>query len=170
MVECWHEHPERRPTFNELYSRLQTWSLTSPSQSVLSHQQNPSSSHSDTSAAANRGSRQSSSTPSASLLRGTAGNTSLGTAPSMSTTGFSVPSPAPMQTMMTLNGVHSYQVGNTHLISGGGNHNRSPKTRLQNVATRMSGNTAATTSLINRHPETVNFNYSGDDAASEESD
>uniref|UniRef100_A0A8R1U4G6 receptor protein-tyrosine kinase n=2 Tax=Onchocerca volvulus TaxID=6282 RepID=A0A8R1U4G6_ONCVO len=105
MVECWHEHPERRPTFNELYSRLQTWSLTSPSQSVLSHQQNPS----NTSAAANRGSRQSSSTPSASLLLGTTGNTSLGTAPSMSTTGFSVPSPAPMQTMMTLNGVHSYQ-------------------------------------------------------------
>ncbi|VDK49516.1 unnamed protein product [Gongylonema pulchrum] len=47
MVECWHEHTERRPTFSELYSRLQTWSLTSPSQSVLSHQQNhPSSSHS----------------------------------------------------------------------------------------------------------------------------
>ncbi|VIO93928.1 Uncharacterized protein BM_BM1888 [Brugia malayi] len=169
MVECWHEHPERRPTFSELYSRLQTWSLTSPSQSVLSHQQNhPGSSHSDSSAAANRGSRQSSSTPSLSLLRGTTGNTSLGTAPSMATTAFSVPSPAPMQTMMTLNGVHPYQVGSTHLVSGG-NHNRSPKTRLQNTATRTSNNTMTTASLM-RHQGTSHFNYSGDDAASEESD
>lgn len=66
---------------------------------------------SGSSAAANRGSKQSSSTPSVSLLRAAAGNTSLGTGPSMSTTAFSVPSPAPMQTMMTLNGVHPYQVG-----------------------------------------------------------
>uniref|UniRef100_A0A0R3S680 Tyrosine-protein kinase receptor n=1 Tax=Elaeophora elaphi TaxID=1147741 RepID=A0A0R3S680_9BILA len=175
MVECWHEHPERRPTFSELYSRLQTWSLTSPSQSVLSHQQNhPGSSHSDSSAAANRGSRQSSSTPSVSLLRGATANTSLGTAPSMSTTAFSVPSPAPMQTMMTLNSMHPYQVGavtycrSTHLISGG-SHNRSPKTRLQNAAARTSNNATATASLI-RHSGTSNFNYSGDDAASEESD
>lgn len=58
--------------------------------------------------------------------------------------------------------------GSTHIISGG-NHSRSPKTRLQNAATRMSNNATATASLI-RHPGTSNFNYSGDDAASEESD
>ncbi|VDK72310.1 unnamed protein product [Litomosoides sigmodontis] len=167
MVECWHEHPERRPTFSELYSRLQTWLLASPSQPVLSHQQNhPGSSHSDLSAAANRGSRQSSSTPSVSLLRGTAGNTSLGTAPS--TTAFSVPSPAPMQTMMMLNGTHPYQVGSIPLISGA-SHNRSPKSPLQNASMRANNNAAATASLI-RYPAAPNFNYSGDDAGSEESD
>uniref|UniRef100_F1KSM7 receptor protein-tyrosine kinase n=1 Tax=Ascaris suum TaxID=6253 RepID=F1KSM7_ASCSU len=115
MVECWHEHPERRPTFAELHSRLQAWSLTSPTQSVLSHQPNRANSSHSGSSGANRGSRQSSSGQSASLIRGGGGgNTSVGTGPSLSNTAFSVPSPAPMQTMMTLNGVHPFhnaQVG-----------------------------------------------------------
>ncbi|PAV84686.1 hypothetical protein WR25_02240 [Diploscapter pachys] len=34
MVECWHEHPERRPTFGELYGRLQTWSMHSPAHAL----------------------------------------------------------------------------------------------------------------------------------------
>lgn len=59
------------------------------------------------SGAINRGSRQSSVTQSASLMRGVTG-TSIGTAPSLSNTAFSVPSPAPMQTVMTLNGVHPF--------------------------------------------------------------
>ncbi|VDM50629.1 unnamed protein product [Toxocara canis] len=115
MVECWHEHPERRPTFSELHSRLHAWTLTNPSQSVLPHQQNRANSSQSGSSGANRGSRQSSSGQSASLIRGGGGGaTSIGTGPSLSNTAFSVPSPAPMQTMMTLNGVHPYhnaQVG-----------------------------------------------------------
>uniref|UniRef100_A0A0M3ICP6 PK_Tyr_Ser-Thr domain-containing protein n=1 Tax=Ascaris lumbricoides TaxID=6252 RepID=A0A0M3ICP6_ASCLU len=137
MVECWHEHPERRPTFAELHSRLQAWSLTSPTQSVLSHQPNRANSSHSGSSGANRGSRQSSSGQSASLIRGGGGgNTSVGTGPSLSNTAFSVPSPAPMQTMMTLNGVHPFhnaQVGSTHLTNLG----RSSKSRGQTDASPL---------------------------------
>ncbi|CAI5440660.1 unnamed protein product [Caenorhabditis angaria] len=39
MVECWHENTERRPTFSEIRSRLQSWSLASPAHSILQQQQ-----------------------------------------------------------------------------------------------------------------------------------
>lgn len=159
MVECWHEHPERRPTFSELHARLHTWSLTSPAQSVLTHQMNnrTGSSHSGSSGAP-RGSRQSSS-QSASLLRGpTTATASVGTGPSLSNTAFSVPSPAPMQTMVTLNGVHPYhnaQPGAPYL-NGSSHLGRSPKSRGKNESTH----------LMRRDD---NNYYSDDDVASDDS-
>ncbi len=37
MVECWHEAAQRRPRFEELHGRLQTWSvMSSPAQSAIS--------------------------------------------------------------------------------------------------------------------------------------
>lgn len=33
MVECWHDNPERRPRFAEIYHRLQGWQVLSPAQS-----------------------------------------------------------------------------------------------------------------------------------------
>jgi len=87
MVECWHENADRRPTFTELFNRLQTWTVLSPAASM---QNRASSTHSGSSGA-NRGSRQSSSNQSGgSLLRGTG----IG--------------PTPLQTLINLNGVHPY--------------------------------------------------------------
>ncbi|CAP37288.2 Protein CBR-CAM-1 [Caenorhabditis briggsae] len=54
MVECWHENIERRPTFSEIRSRLQSWSLASPAHSILHQQhqqQNRAGSHSGSSGA-----------------------------------------------------------------------------------------------------------------------
>uniref|UniRef100_A0A0N4Z361 receptor protein-tyrosine kinase n=1 Tax=Parastrongyloides trichosuri TaxID=131310 RepID=A0A0N4Z361_PARTI len=28
MIECWNEHPERRPSFNEIFTRLQSWCIS----------------------------------------------------------------------------------------------------------------------------------------------
>ncbi|MFH4974966.1 hypothetical protein AB6A40_001675 [Gnathostoma spinigerum] len=70
MVECWHDHPERRPAFSEIHARLQTWSYASCAQSVLANQQNRAGSVQSGSSGANRVSRQSSSSQSASITRG----------------------------------------------------------------------------------------------------
>ncbi|VDO82894.1 unnamed protein product [Haemonchus placei] len=35
MIECWNANPERRPTFSEIHSRLQSWSVVSPAHSIL---------------------------------------------------------------------------------------------------------------------------------------
>ncbi|GMT14862.1 hypothetical protein PFISCL1PPCAC_6159 [Pristionchus fissidentatus] len=45
MVECWHDSPDRRPSFSELHRRLQTWGSMSPAPRGTS-----SSSHSGSSA------------------------------------------------------------------------------------------------------------------------
>ncbi|EGT58784.1 hypothetical protein CAEBREN_08755 [Caenorhabditis brenneri] len=61
MVECWHENIERRPTFSEIRSRLQSWSLASPAHSILQQQQqhqNRAGSHSGSSGAGGRGHQQ----------------------------------------------------------------------------------------------------------------
>ncbi|CAB3404440.1 unnamed protein product [Caenorhabditis bovis] len=59
MVECWHENVERRPTFSEIRSRLQAWSLASPAHSILQQHNNRAGSHSGSSGAGrgNSGSR-----------------------------------------------------------------------------------------------------------------
>uniref|UniRef100_A0A1I7XTN4 Receptor protein-tyrosine kinase n=1 Tax=Heterorhabditis bacteriophora TaxID=37862 RepID=A0A1I7XTN4_HETBA len=51
MVECWHEHPDRRPTFSEIHSRLQSWYSQSPAHSILHNQRTSASSHSGSSGA-----------------------------------------------------------------------------------------------------------------------
>ncbi|CAD36478.1 Tyrosine-protein kinase receptor cam-1 [Caenorhabditis elegans] len=51
MVECWHENIERRPTFSEIRSRLQSWSLASPAHSILQQHNNRAGSHSGSSGA-----------------------------------------------------------------------------------------------------------------------
>ncbi|KAF1764766.1 hypothetical protein GCK72_004716 [Caenorhabditis remanei] len=53
MVECWHENIERRPSFSEIRSRLQSWSLASPAHSILQqqHHGNRAGSHSGSSGA-----------------------------------------------------------------------------------------------------------------------
>ncbi|CAD6195795.1 unnamed protein product [Caenorhabditis auriculariae] len=48
MVECWHENVDRRPTFSEMHSRLQSWVLASPAHSLM---QNRAGSHSGSSGA-----------------------------------------------------------------------------------------------------------------------
>ncbi|CAI2339659.1 unnamed protein product [Caenorhabditis sp. 36 PRJEB53466] len=51
MVECWHENIDRRPTFSEIRSRLQSWSLASPAHSILQQHNNRAGSHSGSSGA-----------------------------------------------------------------------------------------------------------------------
>uniref|UniRef100_A0A8R1DYF1 receptor protein-tyrosine kinase n=1 Tax=Caenorhabditis japonica TaxID=281687 RepID=A0A8R1DYF1_CAEJA len=51
MVECWHENTERRPTFSEIRSRLQSWSLASPAHSLMQQHNNRAGSHSGSSGA-----------------------------------------------------------------------------------------------------------------------
>ncbi|PIO74391.1 protein tyrosine kinase [Teladorsagia circumcincta] len=57
MIECWNANPERRPTFSEIHSRLQSWSVVSPAHSILQqHNQRASaSSQSGSSGAGGRG-------------------------------------------------------------------------------------------------------------------
>ncbi|VDM56855.1 unnamed protein product, partial [Angiostrongylus costaricensis] len=44
MIECWNANPERRPTFSEIHSRLQSWSVISPAHSLPQHNQRASAS------------------------------------------------------------------------------------------------------------------------------
>lgn len=44
MIECWNANPERRPTFSEIHSRLQSWSVMSPAHSLPQHNQRASAS------------------------------------------------------------------------------------------------------------------------------
>ncbi|VDK43539.1 unnamed protein product [Anisakis simplex] len=177
MIECWHEHAERRPTFSELHSRLQTWSLTS---TITGHNNRANSTHSGSSAA-NRGSKQSSSGQSSSIIRQgggamNGGTTSAGTAQSLSTAGFSVPSPAPMQTMMTLNGVHPYHTnGNT---TNAGQQIGGPSTNLGRSPPKTGRANRSDSSPLMHHRQIAtngtngNNNYytEDDDVGSEESD
>ncbi|EYC36745.1 hypothetical protein Y032_0861g2738 [Ancylostoma ceylanicum] len=56
MIECWNANPERRPSFSEIHSRLQSWSVVSPAHSILQHNQRTSaSSQSGSSGAGGRG-------------------------------------------------------------------------------------------------------------------
>ncbi|KAK0395875.1 hypothetical protein QR680_001470 [Steinernema hermaphroditum] len=148
MVECWHEHPERRPTFAELHGRLASWSFTSPAQSMLSHQNRASSTHSGGSSGV-RGSRQtSSSTQSGNGTRGISN--------------FSVPSPAPGQgtaTKLTLtnNGnsiVHSTPISQGYASANGNNP----------LVSRGIGSKGDASPLMRHHMMQNNYDYSdGDD-------
>ncbi|KJH50878.1 kringle domain protein [Dictyocaulus viviparus] len=44
MIECWNANPERRPTFSEIHSRLQSWSVVNPAHPVSQHNQRASAS------------------------------------------------------------------------------------------------------------------------------
>ncbi|VDM71513.1 unnamed protein product [Strongylus vulgaris] len=46
MIECWNANPERRPSFSEIHSRLQSWSVVSPAHSILHNQRTSASSQS----------------------------------------------------------------------------------------------------------------------------
>ncbi|KAK6037104.1 hypothetical protein COOONC_25391 [Cooperia oncophora] len=55
MIECWNANPDRRPTFSEIHSRLQSWSVVSPAHSILHNQRASASSQSGSSGAGGRG-------------------------------------------------------------------------------------------------------------------
>ncbi|TMS35575.1 hypothetical protein L596_002951 [Steinernema carpocapsae] len=155
MVECWHEHPERRPTFAELHARLSSWSLTSPAQSILSHQNRASSTHSGGSSGV-RGSRQTSS------------STQSGSGPpprGVGVNNFGVPSPAPGQgtaTKLTLtnNGnsiVHSTPISQN--VSNYANPNGNSSLSSRGLTSRGDASP-----LMRRHAAPNNYDYSdGDD-------
>uniref|UniRef100_A0A1I7XZ28 Receptor protein-tyrosine kinase n=1 Tax=Steinernema glaseri TaxID=37863 RepID=A0A1I7XZ28_9BILA len=152
MVECWHEHPERRPSFAELHQRLASWSFTSPAQSMLSHQNRASSTHSGGSSGV-RGSRQTSS------------STQSGSGP-RNINNFGVPSPAPGQgtaTKLTLtnNGnsiVHSTPLSQNYVSSNGNN---------PLVSRGAIGSKSDASPLMRRHMTPNNYDYSDGDDESE---
>uniref|UniRef100_A0A0N5ALU0 Uncharacterized protein n=1 Tax=Syphacia muris TaxID=451379 RepID=A0A0N5ALU0_9BILA len=113
------------------------------------------------SSGAPRASRQSSS-QSASLLRGpTTATASVGTGPSLSNTAFSVPSPAPMQTMVTLNGVHPY-----HATQQNGNGYMNGSVHI-NCATKSRKNEQS--HMVRRGDDSNQYSDDDDDVASDDS-
>lgn len=89
MVECWHQHPQRRPTFAELQTRFQKWATSGQTQALMAHNpQRASSVHSGAS----------------STNGGGGGGGRKPTRASLEQFGSGVPSPAPNSAAGTNNG------------------------------------------------------------------